>query len=113
MNTSIKAIFSVTFAAAVQLAAPASYASDTLTIRCGAPLLPSQQAVAKALDLHNFGQVYSARDKLMRYVQRACRNGASDVFVSNDRPAGSPQVWSHTGPRMAETTRGASASEQH
>ena len=84
MNISAKAILSVSFAAAMPFAAPASHAHDSLAIHCAAPRLPSQQAVAKVLDLHNFGQVYDSRDKLMRYAQRACRHGARQVLVSND-----------------------------
>ncbi|MEO6801324.1 MAG: hypothetical protein ABI178_15410 [Rhodanobacter sp.] len=103
MNISAKAILTVSFAAAVQFAAPACHAHDTLTMNCAAPRLPSQQAVAKALDLHNFDQVYRARDELMRVVQRACRNGATQVLVSNDSPESPRLGWSYTGPRMAKT----------
>lgn len=101
MNSPSKAILIATFAAVVQLTAPASHAQGTLTISCAAIHLPSQQAVAKALDLHNFGQVYATRDRLMRYVQRACENGVTQVFVSNDSPAIRALGRSYAGPRMA------------
>lgn len=111
MNSPSKAILIAIFAATVQLSAPTSHAEGTLTISCAAPHLPSQQAVAKALDLHNFGLVYSTRDKLMRYVQRACANGATQVLVSNDSSASRVLDGSYAGPRMAGTANHRATSE--
>lgn len=112
MNNPAKAILIAAFAATLELSTPAGHAQDTLTISCAAPHLPSQQAVAKALDLHNFGQVYRARDSLMRFVHRACTRGAGEVLVSNDQPEGSA-LGSHAGPRMAGTTSRAAPQDQH
>jgi hypothetical protein len=113
MNHPCKAILIATFAGAVQLTAPASQAQDNLTISCAARHLASQQAVAKALDLHNFGQAYSARDKLMRYVHRACVNGAGQVVVINGLTADPQPTWSHTRPRIADAANQAARSKQH
>lgn len=106
MNRPTQAILIAALAAALELAAPASHAHDTLTISCARARLPSQQAVAEALDLHNFGQVYRARDSLMHIVNRACRMGAGQVLVSNDPPAGAAFGASHAGSRIAGTTSG-------
>lgn len=105
MNISANTILSLGFAAAVQLTAPAIHAQDGLTIACPVRHLPSQQAVGKALDLHNFEQVYSAREKLMRYAQRACDHGAARVLVSNDIPALRSLDGSDKGPRIASSGR--------
>ena len=111
MNSPVKAILIATFAAAIQLTAPTSQAQGTLTISCAAPHLPSQQAVAKALDLHNFGQVYHARDLLMSYVHRACGKGATEVLVSSDSPAIHLLDGSYAGPRMVRAANRPTASE--
>ncbi len=40
---------------------------------CAHPVLPRQREVADWTGLHNFGQVYAARGRLMLGVARACR----------------------------------------
>jgi hypothetical protein len=111
MNSPAKAFLIATFAAAIQLTAPTSHAQEVLTISCAAPHLPSQQAVAKALALHNFGQVYHARDLLMSYVHRACGKGATQVLVSSDSPAIHLPDGSYAGPRMVRMANRPAASE--
>ncbi len=101
MNSLAKAALIATFAATVQLTAQTGHAQGALTINCAAPHRPSQQVIAEVLDLHNFGQVYDARDKLMRYVHRACLNGAGQVFVSNDSPVSGEPGWTYAGRKVA------------
>jgi hypothetical protein len=40
---------------------------------CTSPRLPTQRQVAEWTDLHNLGQVYAARERLMAGIGRACR----------------------------------------
>ncbi|MEO5830976.1 MAG: hypothetical protein ABIQ36_10460 [Rhodanobacter sp.] len=111
MNSPANAILIATFAATIQLTAPTSHAQEALRISCAAPHLPSQQAVAKALDLHNFGQVYHARNLLMSHVHRACGKGATQVLVSSDSPAIHLLDGSCAGPRMGRAANRPAASE--
>ena len=113
MNSPARAILIATVSATLELVAPASHAQDTLTISCAAPHLPTQQAVAKALGMQNFGQVYSARDRLMLVVQRACIRGARQVVVSNDQAASSPHGSSHAVPQAAGTTNLVARDDRH
>jgi hypothetical protein len=40
---------------------------------CTSPRLPAQRQVGEWTGLHNFGQVYAARERLMARIGRACR----------------------------------------
>jgi len=40
---------------------------------CAHPVLPGQREVAEWTGLHNFGQAYAARDRLMLGIARACQ----------------------------------------
>ncbi|HET6431264.1 hypothetical protein [Dyella sp.] len=49
---------------------------------CTAPRLPTQRQVSAWTGLHNFGQVYAARERLMAGIGRACqRRGVDRVQV--------------------------------
>lgn len=49
---------------------------------CASPRLPSQRQVGEWTGLHNFGQVYGARGRLMVDIGRACqRPGVGHVQV--------------------------------
>ncbi|MEP7186883.1 MAG: hypothetical protein ABI767_13705 [Rhodanobacter sp.] len=113
MNISAKALMTAMLAAALPLAAAVSHAQGNLTISCARPRLPSQQAVGKLLDLANFGQVYSARDRLMRDIHKACHQGAQQVVVSNDTAADSHLRWTHAESRLAKTKYSASGNHAH
>lgn len=52
-----------------------------ITMDCARPALPSQQQVARLAGLDNFGQVYAARERLMRQGLRACERGARQVVI--------------------------------
>lgn len=64
-------------------AAPAQPPKTSLEIRCPATL-PSQRAVSAVLGIANFSQAYAARERLMRYAERACRRGYGSVRVITD-----------------------------
>ena len=50
---------------------------------CAHPSLPTQRQVGEWTGLHNFGQVYSARGRLMADIGRACRRpGIAHVQVA-------------------------------
>jgi len=50
---------------------------------CGHPALPSQRQVGEWTGLHNFGEVYAARERLMGDIARACRQpGTARVRVA-------------------------------
>jgi hypothetical protein len=50
---------------------------------CARPVLPSQRQVGEWTGLHNFGQVYDARERLMGDIARACRQpGIAHVRVA-------------------------------
>ena len=113
MNLSAKTLMTAMFAAALPFAATVSHAQGSLTISCASPHLPSQQAVGKLLELDNFGQVYSARARLMQDIQRACHKGAAQVIVSHDISENPSTRWPHVESRIAETTNSASANHTH
>lgn len=49
---------------------------------CARPVLPSQRLVAEWTGLHNVGQVYAARERLMARIARACRQpGVGQVWI--------------------------------
>lgn len=49
---------------------------------CTSPSLPTQRQVGEWTGLHNFGQVYAARERLMVGIGRACqRRGVGRVQV--------------------------------
>lgn len=49
---------------------------------CTSPRLPTQREVGEWTGLHNFGQVYAARERLMAGIGRACqRRGVDRVQV--------------------------------
>lgn len=49
---------------------------------CAPPRLPAQRQVEEWAGLHNFGQVYAARERLMARIGRACqRRGVSHVQI--------------------------------
>lgn len=73
--------------AASQLPTSGVQAQSTLIIDCATHHLPSQQAVANALGLHNFGQTYAARARVMETAQRACLRGASRVTFNGNNEA--------------------------
>ena len=53
------------------------FATDCVPLR-----LPAQRQVGEWAGLHNFGQVYAARERLMARIGRACRrHGVSRVQV--------------------------------
>ena len=113
MNIPAKTLVTVMLAAALPLATAVSHAQDSLTITCARPHLPSQQAVGTLLGLSNFGQVYSARNRLMQDIHRACSKGAARVILSNDASAVVPTGWSHAASRTAIVTYRASANHAH
>lgn len=55
---------------------------------CAAPrALPSQREVGEWTGLHNFAQVYEAREKLMAEVTQACHQpGIAKVQLVQERP---------------------------
>ena len=61
---------------------------------CTSPRLPSQRQVGEWTGLHNFGQVYAARERLMAGIGRACqRPGVGRVQVVMHRLAqGEPRI---------------------
>ena len=62
----------------------------TLTVDCASRSLPSQRAVGEFLGLHNQGQVYAARSRLMAQAARACQaDGAQriDLVLESARPS--------------------------
>ena len=62
-------------------------AQSTLVIDCSANRLPSQQAVANALGLHNLDQTYAAREHVVETAERECLRGASRVMFSGNDEA--------------------------
>lgn len=69
---------------------------------CASPRLPTQREVSEWTGLHNFGQVYVARERLMAGIGRACRR----------RGAGRVQVTVHP-PAQGEPGTGAVAQQPH
>lgn len=63
--------------------------APTITIDCQRPQLPSQQAVTRLTDVHNIGQAYVMRARLMTDARRAClRNpGADQVVMTRPQPS--------------------------
>ena len=54
---------------------------------CEARTLPSQREVGEWTGLHNFAQVYEAREKLMAEVTQACHQpGIAKVQLVQERP---------------------------
>ncbi len=101
MNISVKNALIITFAFTLPFASSASHAQDSLTVRCASLHLPTQQAVGRALGLSNFGQTYSAREKLIRYVNHACLGGVEQVTFVNE-PMERAQL--NGSPRVADKT---------
>ena len=71
-------------------------------VDCASPRLPAQREVGEWTGLHNFGQVYAARERLMADIGRACRR----------RGAGRVQVTVHP-PAQGEPGTGAVAQQPH
>ncbi len=84
----------IRFAAALLAActAPAFAQEDATTLPsvrvtrfvadCTSPRLPTQRQVGEWTGLHNFGQVYAARERLMAGIGRACQQrGVGHVQV--------------------------------
>ena len=113
MNVSAKTLIAALLAAALPLAATVSHAQENLTITCARPHLPSQQAVGTLLGLNNFGQVYSARDRLMQDIHRACRKGVRQIILSSDAPAVRSTGWSQLESRAAMVTSTTRARPAH
>ena len=61
---------------------------------CTSPRLPTQGQVAKWTGLHNLGQVYAARARLMAVIGSACRQrGVARVqLVTRSLPQGQPRI---------------------
>lgn len=61
---------------------------------CTVPRLPTQRQVGEWTGLHNFGQVYAARERLMAGIGRACqRPGVGRVqVVTRSLPQGEPRL---------------------
>lgn len=74
-------------AALVPAAGAAAAGVSSLTIDCAAPALPTQAQVGDMLDLHNQGQVYAARARLMGDAVRACRKQGARMVVVVVEPA--------------------------
>lgn len=113
MNVSPKILISVLLAAVLPLAASVSHAHDSLTVTCARPHLPSQQAVGALLGLNNFGQVYSARERLMQDIHRACRKGTRRIILSGDAATTVPTGGSQGEFQAAMMTSSISASPAH
>ncbi|WEN15041.1 hypothetical protein PY254_17715 [Rhodanobacter sp. AS-Z3] len=61
---------------------------------CASPRLPTQGQVAAWTGLHNLGQVYAARERLMGAIGSACRQrGVARVQLVTRSPAqGQPRI---------------------
>ena len=61
---------------------------------CTSPRLPTQRQVGAWTGLHNFGQVYAARERLMAGIGRACqRRGVGRVqVVTHPLAQGEPRI---------------------
>lgn len=61
---------------------------------CTSPHLPTQRQVGEWTGLHNFGQVYAARERLMAGISRACqRRGVGRVqVVMHPLAQGEPRI---------------------
>ena len=61
---------------------------------CTSPRLPTQRQVGEWTGLHNFGQVYAARERLMAGIGRACqRRGVARVqVVMHPLAQGEPRI---------------------
>ncbi len=61
---------------------------------CTSPRLPTQRQVGEWTGLHNFGQVYAARERLMAGIGRACqRRGVGRVqVVTHPLADGQPRI---------------------
>ena len=61
---------------------------------CASPRLPTQRQIGEWTGLHNFGQVYAARERLMAGIGRACqRQGVSRVrVVMHPFARGAPRI---------------------
>lgn len=84
----IRTVLAAGLLAACAAPACAQHATTLPPVRAGAlfvadcahPALPSQRQVGEWTGLHNFGQVYAAREQLMGDISRACRRpGAGHV----------------------------------
>lgn len=62
---------------------------------CAHTSLPSQRLVEEWTGLHNFGQVYAARERLMARIGRACQQPGVDRV----------QLVMHPGPRHGVAAR--------
>ena len=88
----MKVILAIFFALAMFApVAPAQSPGTRLDIHCPATL-PSQRAVSTVLGMANFSQTYAARERLMRYAQRACRRGDGSVRVVADEGTRRPSL---------------------
>ena len=87
MKSACIALLTLAVALASQLPIPGVQAQSTLIIDCTAHQLPSQQAVANALGLHNFDQTYTAREHVVETAERECLRGASRVMFSGNDEA--------------------------
>ena len=61
---------------------------------CASPRLPTQRQVGAWTGLHNFGQVYAARERLMAGIGRACQRRGVDRVQVVMRPVaqGEPRI---------------------
>lgn len=61
---------------------------------CTSPRLPTQREVGEWTGLHNLGQVYAARERLMAGIGRTCRRrGVGRVqVVMHPLPQGEPRI---------------------
>lgn len=67
---------------AQQGTAPLPDRGTSFVAECAPPRLPAQRQVGEWAGLHNFGQVYAARERLMARIGRVCqRHGVSRVQV--------------------------------
>lgn len=89
--------------AASQLPISGVHAQSTLVIDCATHHLPTQQAVANALGLHNFGQTYAARQGVMETAKRVCLRGASRVMFNGNNEALQTTRMAHDQDRLAAT----------
>lgn len=113
MKRSARISLTALLVTALPLASLAASTPGQLTLRCPVQSLPSQQAIGTALDLHNFGQVFAARQRLMQVARRACNMGVERIVVSSDRPSSLPPTWSQAAPRIVDAVGRAPVGDGH
>lgn len=93
MNIRIHVVLGLSVAAWPAFAQPGQEASlppvqvVPFVAECARPVLPSQRLVAEWTGLHNVGQVYAARERLMARIARTCRQPGIDRVRVVARPA--------------------------